>query len=324
MFYTHWRANTLPADLFWGPKWAEAFIRAQQPRGITEWLDEIWAEGGAVLDLDTRVLLFFGGEDIYGDIPLRRGFWSMMATPWEGWDVRWAHDGMVDLLRYVGDDIKMILDDGLSVSDGSPGLSPPHEPSWTDIVGAIRLERGNIRLFPLQGEVRDYLLHGASLLTAINDAGEAKINYAERSTSFPHGGFWIDQAQRTIEFWSAGTFTAAVERVGERWPRWDVTWHRDRYEFQLERCEGLLQFPVPSRNQTLTQVISMLLKESAAAGVGLMHDLMNGLLGEQIDPGHINPHALRDAHLIISADERREILAKSLQRIDAGGLLPPA
>lgn len=30
LFYSHWCANTLPRDLFWGPEHAAAFIRIQR------------------------------------------------------------------------------------------------------------------------------------------------------------------------------------------------------------------------------------------------------------------------------------------------------
>jgi hypothetical protein len=55
LFYSHWCANTLPRDLFWGPNHAAAFIRIQ--RAVDEdtgWLDEVWAEGGALLDFDRK------------------------------------------------------------------------------------------------------------------------------------------------------------------------------------------------------------------------------------------------------------------------------
>src|SRR4051812_42715096 len=95
LYYTHWRANTLPRDLFWGPDHASRFIRIQQP--TTEWLDEVWAEGGAVMDHDARVLLLYGGEDILYDVPLRRLYLRALARVWDGWEIRWAHEGIADL-----------------------------------------------------------------------------------------------------------------------------------------------------------------------------------------------------------------------------------
>jgi hypothetical protein len=66
LFYTHWRANTLDADLFFGPDPALAFIRSQRSTAEgAEWLDETWAEGGAVLAPTRRELLWFGGEDVH-------------------------------------------------------------------------------------------------------------------------------------------------------------------------------------------------------------------------------------------------------------------
>ena len=50
----------------------QEFIRVQDQVGDDEWLDDIWAEGGAVLDRDRSALLFFGGEDVRYDVPLRR------------------------------------------------------------------------------------------------------------------------------------------------------------------------------------------------------------------------------------------------------------
>ena len=72
LFYSHWCANTLPRDLFWGPEHAVAFIRLQRAVDESGWLDDVWAEGGALLDLDRKRCLLYGGEDILYDVPLRR------------------------------------------------------------------------------------------------------------------------------------------------------------------------------------------------------------------------------------------------------------
>jgi hypothetical protein len=107
MYYTHWRANTLDRDLFWGPDHAARFIRAQQAR--THWLDEVWAEGGAVLDRDAHVLLMFGGEDVRIDVSLRRVYLDLLRHVWSGWDVRWAYEGIADVADYVGHPREAVL-----------------------------------------------------------------------------------------------------------------------------------------------------------------------------------------------------------------------
>ena len=39
LWYSHWTANSLTRDLFWGPQHALPFIRRQQP--TEEWLDDL-------------------------------------------------------------------------------------------------------------------------------------------------------------------------------------------------------------------------------------------------------------------------------------------
>jgi hypothetical protein len=102
LYYSHWAANTLPRDLFWGPAHAIAFARAQRPAGADGGLDDVWAEGGAVIDPDARVLRSFGGEDLAYDVPLRRLYLELLAAVWDGWAVGWAHEGIADLADYVG------------------------------------------------------------------------------------------------------------------------------------------------------------------------------------------------------------------------------
>jgi hypothetical protein len=106
IYYNRWGALTLIHDLFWGPEKAIEYIREQE-KGIG-CLDEAWIEGGAVVDLDQKVLLLYGrvlyGEedDISVCIPLRRIYLQLLAKTWSGWDVRWAYMGVVDLVDYVG------------------------------------------------------------------------------------------------------------------------------------------------------------------------------------------------------------------------------
>jgi hypothetical protein len=90
LYYSHWRANTLPTDLFWGPEYAQAFVRIQRPVDQDGWLDTIWSEGGAVIDTARRTLLLYGGEDILYDVPLRRMYLELLQTVWANWTIRWA------------------------------------------------------------------------------------------------------------------------------------------------------------------------------------------------------------------------------------------
>src|SRR5262245_59489595 len=102
IYYNHWCANTLDKDLFWGPDFATSFFRIQREVYETGGLDDVWAEGGAILDRDNNVLLLFGGGDLRYDVPIRRVWLQMLRRVWQGWEIRWAYEGIADMADYVG------------------------------------------------------------------------------------------------------------------------------------------------------------------------------------------------------------------------------
>ena len=111
VYYDHWAANRLDHELFWGPELALAFVRQgnvsredARPGEISgdELLDDVWAEGGALIDLDGRRLLWFGGDDILYELEEHLVHLDLMRRAWGGWRVDWAAEGMTALARAVG------------------------------------------------------------------------------------------------------------------------------------------------------------------------------------------------------------------------------
>lgn len=307
LFYSHWCANTLPHDLFWGPDHATAFIRIQREVDESGWLDEIWAEGGAVVDLDRRVLLLYGGEDVLYDIPMRRVYLDLLRRVWTRWEVRWAFEGIADLAEYVG----FPRDRVLSERAVSPActLEPPEERSWVDTVASIRTRSEQIRLYPLPGTVDDYLYCGLNLLDCCQtESGEAELSLDEWTDSFPTGGVHIDGITRTIEFWIACDAPDVERRVTQRWLGWNVQWRRDHYEFHLNVTQGRLRFPIPSRRRLESQIKEMLLHETSGSSVDLIARAIGTEAGD-VEKVQINPWALRDDRLEIPVDDRRRILS---------------
>ena len=48
--------------LIGGPEFALRYAQSLRQRAKDEWVDPAWVDGGAVVDLDRRRLLFFGDE----------------------------------------------------------------------------------------------------------------------------------------------------------------------------------------------------------------------------------------------------------------------
>ncbi|WP_337174586.1 hypothetical protein [Paludisphaera sp.] len=308
--YSHWAANSLPRDLFWGPRHAIAFTEAQPAAG-TEWLDDVWAEGGSVIDVDRRVFRLFGGEDLRYDVPLRRLYLSLLGVAWRGWDVGWADEGIADLADYVGYPRERVItpaEDRLA----PPDLRPPQSPDHVEVVGSARLEDGSLRLFPLEWNVDDHLLLSGSKVAAAvaSRPGLGRLALAEWTNTFPTGGFHLDLGAKRLFYWTAGDQPGVSTRLAARWPGWSVTWLRDRYEDQLAACGGALSFPVRTPSALFDELRSMLLHQRKVSPVETMLRLTERerAAGKTVE---INSSALRDERVELAAETRAEILRRA-------------
>lgn len=101
LFYSHWGAKTLPADVFWGPSPAEAFIRTNAP--LDHWLDEADAEGGIAIDKDSRSARFFGMGDLGDEGPIEAEFLRLCRHVWQqsGWSIDHGRE-LGDLVEFTG------------------------------------------------------------------------------------------------------------------------------------------------------------------------------------------------------------------------------
>jgi hypothetical protein len=318
LYYSHWAANTLPRDLFWGPAHAVLFVRAQRPVESDSWLDDVWAEGGAIIDSDARVFRLFGGEDLAYDVPLRRLYLQLLSAVWEGWYVGWAHEGIADLADYVGLPRERVLTRQAD-EPGPVDLYPPVERDWVDLVGSFRLPDRTIKLFPLAGQAPDYLLTGPILTeAALSRIGLDRLHVADWTTTFPTGGFHLDVPARVVRFWDARDRPGIEGQVRSKWPGWAVTWDRDGYEAQLSAVSGVLSFPDRTVDTLLAELTGMLLRQpsqSPAESV-LWFAEHERAAGKSVE---VNPLALRDDRVELSQQEKGDILARAVASL---GLRP--
>jgi hypothetical protein len=102
------------------------------------------------MDVERRVLTFFGGEEVSYDVPLRRTLLALMREVWRDWSIEWAHEGVVDVAERAGVPREHVLT--VELETGTDDIRPPEQPDWTDLVGSVRRPDGTVRLFPLAGE----------------------------------------------------------------------------------------------------------------------------------------------------------------------------
>src|ERR1041385_5492181 len=88
LYYCHWCASELPQAVFWGPQFTIPDVLQQRAVGKDNgWLDDVWAEGGMLLDTVRHILLVYGGYDIPADPPLLRLYLELMRETWADWEV---------------------------------------------------------------------------------------------------------------------------------------------------------------------------------------------------------------------------------------------
>lgn len=102
LFFDRWCAPTFPYELCEGPSHAMEFIqRKKQVDPVNGWLDTIWAEGGVVIDPIKKRLLFYS-DDLDCCANDRRVLFRRVQNAWEGWVIRWADNGIIDMAEYLG------------------------------------------------------------------------------------------------------------------------------------------------------------------------------------------------------------------------------
>ncbi len=317
LFYSHWCANTLPRDLFWGPDHALAFVSQQRSVEPSDgWLDTIWAEGGAVIDPENKSFLLYGGEDLLYDVPLRRLFLSLLNVAWDGWVVRWAFEGIAEIAEYLGVDREHVIANSDDTDERVAVLTPPQERAWLRCVGTFRSNDG-LSIYPLDGYVMDYLLAGPQLVDASNTVQSfASLNVSEWTPDFPVGGFHIDRNKRQLDFWMADDCPNAPVEVAHAWNNWTVNWHKDCFESQLSLTDSALVLSQRPQSELLSVLLEMLNQESKPIDVlDLAQRLSDHKGGGKVI---VNPFATRDDRISVDAERRTSILARCVAVLNDG------
>jgi hypothetical protein len=101
LYYSHWGGCRILDALIGGPDLALRYAASLRRCEKDDWCAPSWADGGAVIDLDRRRVLFFG-EGLMTTMNERRALMSVLATVWPGYEICWAYDGTAELAGYVG------------------------------------------------------------------------------------------------------------------------------------------------------------------------------------------------------------------------------
>jgi len=101
LYYSHWAGCRMLDALIGGPELALRYAVSRRRCEKNEWCPSTWADGGAVVDVDRRRILFFG-ESLMVEMNERRALMGVLATVWSDYEICWAYGGTKELAGYVG------------------------------------------------------------------------------------------------------------------------------------------------------------------------------------------------------------------------------
>jgi hypothetical protein len=231
LYYSHWAGCRILDALIAGPDFALRYARSLRLCAKDDWVDPAWADGGAVLDLDRRRLLFFGDE-LMVNMPERRAMMSVLAAVWRDYAIGWAYDGVAELAGYVGAKVPICNWDKqptLRLADSRNTLC-----HMVSVVGAD----GRIRLWPLWWHLSK-AWHGPALLDRLPGRGVRRVKLGK----VPEGGVHIDVPRKMLGAWQTADTVGIFQALPRLWNGWRVECWEDRFEEQAIRCQGALQVP---------------------------------------------------------------------------------
>ena len=227
--YSHWAGCRMLDALLAGPDMAERYIRAQEVGKF--WTDELWADGGLVLDLVERKLLFFG-EELMGTMNERRAIHELLDIMWPGYSISWAYDATAEIAAYVGAPL--------------PTRNIPSRPELTLADDTARLHHlvtvlgsdGMIRAWPLWwGSSAAW--HGTQLLEMLPGEGFHALELGR----IPESGVHLDVPGKALGVWLTNPDPGLFRWLGRLWPGWRIDRWADRYEEHFRRCGPSITAP---------------------------------------------------------------------------------
>lgn len=240
----HWGAQTVPRLVAYGPAETISHIRNLSP---VKWLPYGGgAEGGILVDADTRTLIFWGGEIITYAPNLRRLFLPALRRIWQGWSVSWATRGIVDVAEYpgvaesFGIELASLIEESADIDWHPFSESVVREPSehrWNNTLIAVKWEDGRVTDYILDQVPPVDLMFGPPLIEVLREyesVAPPREDGSDAYQAIPEGGAYVDIVEHALWAWASSTTNPAhQECLAQAWLGWRIGWHFDGVAHQV-------------------------------------------------------------------------------------------
>jgi len=231
LYYSHWAGYRILDALIGGPELALRYAESLRHCRKDEWVDPLWADGGALVDLDRRRVLFFGDE-LMVEMDERRALMGVLAAVWPGYSIGWAYDGTTELAGYVGAELPP------HSWDQQPNLRLAGDRNTLCHLVSVLDGTGQVRMWPLWWHLSK-AWHGPALLGKLPGGGVPSLALGK----IPEGGVHIDVSRKTLGAWHTADTLGIFQALPGLWSGWRTECWEDRFEEQVVRCGGALRLP---------------------------------------------------------------------------------
>lgn len=233
LYDRYFAAGILPDLLYGLNSTLDMFSRAREDETI---LDEVWGEGGVIVDLDAKVMMFWGSDILLDNVPLIPYMIDFMETvTWQGWNVCHGKWGMLSMAKYLG-----IAKYPATIQKPSKKSRESHFNWWLDAdknstkydeeeetVISYKKSDGSLLHYTVAEELDTTLRLGEDIFKILKD----------RKTVFlPHQRdvydcLYIDKKNKTIHiFWGYPlNDNSLIDRLDIYWSGWEIKWIDDGY-----------------------------------------------------------------------------------------------
>lgn len=240
---SHWGAGRVAADLAYGPGAATRCFRACHRvddalrHSAEAWLGDVWCEGAALVDHDRHLLLWFADQgDEWAERAAHR---AILARTWPGWEVRWAHDGLGDLVVALGLDRRFLRGPEDTHETEGAFWYPPEDDAEIGLLLTMLRPDGVVDVWTASYLGVDELLsRGQALLGVLPPDLPAPVMEA-----MPTGGIHFDPAIRTLSVWTTDVVVGLRDWPVSGWEGWELEFWGEDHRPHAALAADRIHFP---------------------------------------------------------------------------------
>lgn len=318
-----------------GPEGTLEYIRQLTPGESL--LNDVWAEGGVLVNVDRQSTLFWGGDAIAEYSYLRRPLLAALSLLWPGWSIDWAPFGVEDLARNIGWEVSQVQAQKRHLVH--PAFLEGREAIITDtqLLESLRAKDPGTILSVRRssGEVKDYLLtlsrsfsdkrsktvylldplyqvlaSGPHLLDIL-PAESALLLPEEGSEQELAEGAYIDEERQTLWIWEHTTLESRyLDAVAVRWPGWQVQGHVEgivRHITLSGRDPATVRI---AERQAVQELITALAEEQGLNPIQISKAIQQALPPEEQQGMVFGKGFFHADAPLLTPQERREVLER--------------